>query len=145
MSGPPMRSGTPSTALLSSCIVVCGLDYRGDGHVLEDASGKYLPHEWASKAIGLYRKWSADRVVAEVNNGGEMVASTIRSLDRNMSYKSVHASKGKYARAEPVSALYEQGRIHHCGLFAELEDEMRLRAWRVRQIPRPHGLAGVGD
>jgi phage terminase large subunit-like protein len=105
-------------------IVACGLDFRGDGHVLEDASGKYLPHEWAQRAIGLYRKWAGGRIVCEVNNGGAMVEATIRSVDLNVSYKSVHASKGKYARAEPVSALYEQGRIHHCGLFAELEDEM---------------------
>jgi phage terminase large subunit-like protein len=105
-------------------IVVCGLDWRGDGVVLEDASGRYLPTEWASRAVGLYRKWNAERVVAEVNNGGAMVEATLRAIDRNVAFKAVHAAKGKYARAEPVSALYEQGRVHHVGLFPELEDEM---------------------
>jgi phage terminase large subunit-like protein len=93
-------------------------------YVLEDASGRYQPHEWAQKAINLYRKHSADRIVAEVNNGGAMVESTIRMVDPNVSYRAVHASRGKVVRAEPVSALYEQSRVHHVGTFALLEDQL---------------------
>jgi phage terminase large subunit-like protein len=92
--------------------------------VLEDASGRYQPHEWAQRAIGLYRKHKADRIVGEVNNGGEMVASTIRMIDPNVSFKAVHATRGKVVRAEPCSALYEQSRVHHVGTFARLEDQL---------------------
>jgi phage terminase large subunit-like protein len=104
-------------------IIVAGV--TGDhAYVLEDASGRYQPHEWAQRAIGLYRKHKADRIVAEVNNGGEMVASTIRMIDPNVSFKAVHASRGKVIRAEPCSALYEQSRVHHVGTFARLEDQL---------------------
>jgi phage terminase large subunit-like protein len=104
-------------------IVVAGIS--GDhAYVLEDASGRYAPHQWAEKAIALYRKWHADRVLAEINNGGQMVESTIRMVDPNVSYRAVHASRGKVIRAEPVSALYEQSRVHHVGTFASLEDQL---------------------
>lgn len=105
-------------------IIVAGRDGAGHGYVLEDLSGKYAPHEWAAKAVGAYRKWNADRIVAEINNGGAMVESTLRMIDPNVSYREVHATRGKVLRAEPVSALYEQGRIHHVGGFAKLEDQM---------------------
>jgi phage terminase large subunit-like protein len=104
-------------------IIVAGV--VGDhAYVLEDASGRYQPHEWAQRAIGLYRKHKADRIVGEVNNGGEMVASTIRMIDPNVSFKAVHATRGKVVRAEPCSALYEQSRVHHVGTFARLEDQL---------------------
>jgi phage terminase large subunit-like protein len=104
-------------------IIAAGID--GDhAYVLEDASGKYAPHEWAAKAINLYHRHSADRIIGERNNGGDMIEATIRSVDANVSFKSVVASRGKAIRAEPVSALYEQGRVHHVGTFAELEDQM---------------------
>ena len=104
-------------------IIVAGV--TGDhGYILEDGSGRYQPHEWAQKAINHYRKHSADRIVAEINNGGAMVESTIRMVDPNVSYRAVHASRGKVVRAEPVSALYEQGRVHHVGTFASLEDQL---------------------
>jgi phage terminase large subunit-like protein len=104
-------------------IIVAGV--AGDhAYVLEDASGRYQPHEWAQKAINLYRKHSADRIIAEINNGGAMVESTIRMVDPNVSYRAVHASRGKVVRAEPVSALYEQSRVHHVGTFASLEDQL---------------------
>jgi phage terminase large subunit-like protein len=104
-------------------IIVAGI--VGDhAYVLEDASGRYQPHEWARAAIALYVRHSADRIVAEVNNGGAMVESTIRMVDPNVSYRAVHASRGKVVRAEPVSALYEQGRVHHVGTFASLEDQL---------------------
>jgi len=105
-------------------IIVAALGEDGHGYVLEDASGRYAPTEWALKAAGLYARWGADRVIAEVNQGGEMVEATLRMVDPNISYRGVHASRGKIARAEPVSALYEQGRIHHTGVFPALEDQI---------------------
>ncbi len=105
-------------------IVVAGLGDDGKGYILEDASGKHMPHEWARKAISLYRKHSADRIVAEVNMGGQMVESTIRAIDPNVSYRGVHAKKGKFVRAEPVSALFEQGRVRIVGSFPQLEDQL---------------------
>jgi phage terminase large subunit-like protein len=106
-------------------IVVAGIR-KSDDHVcvLEDASGRYAPIEWARKAVALYRRWQADRIVAEVNQGGDMVETTLRMVDPNIPYKKVHASKGKVTRAEPVSALYEQGVVHHFGGFPVLEDQM---------------------
>ena len=94
------------------------------GYVLEDLSGRYSPQGWASKAVEAYHRWEADRIVAEVNQGGDMVQSTVRQVDENASYKAVHASKGKRVRAEPIAALYEQGRMLHAKAFTELEDQM---------------------
>jgi predicted phage terminase large subunit-like protein len=105
-------------------IVVAGLGEDGHGYVLDDLSGRYRPHEWAARAIGAFRKHAADRIVAETNNGGEMVEATLRTVDGNVPYKPVHASRGKIARAEPVAALYEQDRVHHIGAFPSLEDQM---------------------
>ena len=107
-------------------IVVVGKDANGHGYVLADLSGKYSPTEWARIAITAYRAHHADRIVAEVNNGGEMVENTIRMVDPNVSFTAVRASRGKVTRAEPVSALYEQGRMHHVGGFAKLEDQMTI-------------------
>jgi phage terminase large subunit-like protein len=92
--------------------------------VLADRSGHYTPTEWAQAAIALYRQHKADRIVAEVNNGGDMVEATLRMVDPNVAYTGVHATRGKVVRAEPVAALYEQGRIHHIGAFPTLEDQM---------------------
>jgi predicted phage terminase large subunit-like protein len=105
-------------------IIVAGKDPAGHGYVLADASGRYAPTEWAKTAIALYRAHHADRIVAEVNNGGEMVEATLRMVDPNVPFTSVRASRGKVVRAEPVAALYEQGRVHHVGAFAKLEDQM---------------------
>jgi Terminase RNaseH-like domain len=96
----------------------------GCGWVLADASGHYSPIDWSKAAIQLYRNCGADRIVAETNYGGAMVESVMRQVDPNIPFKAVHASRGKVARAEPISALYEQGRVHHLGCFPELEDEM---------------------
>jgi predicted phage terminase large subunit-like protein len=104
-------------------IIVAGKDADGHGYVLADQSGRYPPTEWARKAIALYRQHKADRIVAEVNNGGDMVEATIRMVDNNVSYSAVRATRGKVVRAEPVAALYEQGRIHHVGAFPTLEDQ----------------------
>ncbi len=105
-------------------ILVAGRDAQGHGYVLADASGRYAPAEWARAAITAYRAHRADRIVAEINNGGEMVEATLRMVDSGVPFAAVHASRGKVARAEPVAALYEQGRIHHIGAFAALEDQM---------------------
>jgi phage terminase large subunit-like protein len=105
-------------------IVVAGKDKEGHGWVLADLSGRYAPAEWAKAAIAAYRAHKADRIVAEVNNGGEMVVATLRMIDPDVPFTSVRASRGKVARAEPVAALYEQGRVHHVGAFPKLEDQM---------------------
>jgi phage terminase large subunit-like protein len=105
-------------------IIVAGMDAESHAYVLADMSGKHAPHEWAAKAIGAYHRYKADCVVAEVNQGGEMVEAVLRQVDPNVSFRSVHASRGKVTRAEPAAALYEQGRVHHVGSFALLEDQM---------------------
>lgn len=105
-------------------IVVAGLGDDGHGYVLEDLSGHYSPVEWAKRAIAAYHTYKADRIVAEVNQGGDMVEATLRSVDDSVPYRAVHASRGKAIRAEPISALYEQRRVHHVGTFATLEDQM---------------------
>jgi phage terminase large subunit-like protein len=105
-------------------IIVAGKDAVGRGWVLADISGRYQPTEWAKTAISAYRAHSADRIVAEVNNGGEMIEATLRMIDPNAAFAAVRASRGKVTRAEPVAALYEQGRVHHLGTFPQLEDQM---------------------
>ena len=97
-------------------------DWRA--YVLCDASFRATPGGWATKAVNLYRKWQADRIVAEVNQGGEMVKQTIQTTDPLAAFRGVHATRGKVARAEPVAALYEQGRVYHVGAFPDLEDQM---------------------
>lgn len=92
-------------------------------YVLGDCSLDEGPNVWGSAAVKAYRDFSADRVIGEVNNGGDMVEMTLRAVDANVSYKDVNASRGKTVRAEPIAALYEQGRVHHVGSFAILEDE----------------------
>jgi predicted phage terminase large subunit-like protein len=118
---PAMSSGEDAD---ETGIIVAGKDVDGHGYVLADLSGRYPPTEWAKAAIAAYKEHRADRIVAEVNNGGEMVEATLRVLDPNVSYTAVRASRGKVTRAEPIAALYEQDRIHHLGAFAQLEDQM---------------------
>jgi len=103
-------------------IIVAGKDDTGRGWVLADASGRYQPTEWAKTAVSAYRTHGADRIVAEVNNGGDMVEATLRMIEPNMPFVAVRASRGKVTRAEPIAALYEQGRVHHFGAFPVLED-----------------------
>jgi phage terminase large subunit-like protein len=107
----------------STGIVVCAADDGNHFYVLADLSGRYAPQEWARKAIDAYHYWKADRIVYEANQGGNMVESTLRNVDPNVPLRGVHASRGKVTRAEPISALYEQGRVHHVGTFNQLEDE----------------------
>jgi phage terminase large subunit-like protein len=96
----------------------------GHGYVLEDASQQAAPIEWARRAVALYKAKQGDRIVAEINNGGEMVEHTLRTVDANVPVTTVHATRGKVMRAEPISALYEQKKIHHVGMFAKLEDQL---------------------
>ena len=98
----------------------------GDGHgyIVDDLSGRYQPPVWAARAIEAYRRHAADRIVAEVNAGGEMVQATLRTVDANVSFMAVHASRGKVIRAEPVAALYEQRKVHHVGSLSVLEDQL---------------------
>lgn len=118
---PAVTSGEKSD---ETGIVVAGLGQDDHGYILDDASGRFTPIEWARKAIWLAKTHKADRIVAEVNNGGEMVENTIRMVDSNASFRAVHATRGKVVRAEPVSALYEQSKMHHVGSFPMLEDQM---------------------
>ena len=105
-------------------IVVAGQDINGVCYILQDATERYSPEGWAAKAIELYHEYGADRIVAERNQGGEMVRYTFKSVDETIPIKLVHASRGKFARAEPVSALYERGRVKHVKGLDALEDQM---------------------
>jgi predicted phage terminase large subunit-like protein len=105
-------------------IVVCGLGVDGFGYVLDDLSCRLSPDGWARRIVQGFHEWKADRIIVEVNQGGDLVESVIRTVDRNVPITKVHASRGKVTRAEPVAALYEQGRIFHAGSFPELEDQM---------------------
>lgn len=105
-------------------IVVGGIGADGHGYLLKDVSKRDTPKGWAATAVREYHDHKADRIVAEVNNGGEMVELVIGTVDDKVSYRGVHASRGKLVRAEPITALYEKGFIHHVGAFPELEDEL---------------------
>ena len=106
-------------------IVVAGVDARGVAHVIGDASVRAVkPEGWAAAVAAAHARFGADRIVVEVNNGGDMVEATLRATGLALPVKQVRASRGKVARAEPVSALYGAGRVRHVGLFADLEDEM---------------------
>jgi phage terminase large subunit-like protein len=97
-----------------------------DGHyyVLEDNTIKASPQEWATVAVNAYEKHKADRIVAETNNGGDLVIHLLQQVKPTVATKKVTATRGKQLRAEPIAALYEQGRVHHVGYFGDLEDQM---------------------
>lgn len=105
-------------------IVVAAKGHDGQGYVLADRTCRASPMGWARAAVNAYHEFGGDAIVAETNYGGAMVESTIRNVDRNIKVKVVTASRGKAVRAEPISALYEQNRIHHVGRFPELEDQL---------------------
>ena len=119
---PPAGAGRDSAA----CgIVAAGLLPDGRVVVLEDATVEAAaPRDWALRAVALYRRLEADCIVAEVNQGGDMVAAVIRTVDATAPVRPVRATRGKWLRAEPVAALYQQGRVVHAARFPELEDEM---------------------
>ncbi len=117
----------PASAGANACcgIVVAGLDATGRGVVLADCSAPAAsPAAWAGAVVRAYRRFDADRIVAEINQGGDMVSAMLRSVDAALPVTTVRATRGKYLRAEPVAALYEQGRVIHAGRFSELEDQM---------------------
>jgi len=118
---PAVTSGDQSD---ETGIVVVGV--TGDGHyyVLEDLTCRATPDGWARVAVEAYQRHKADRIVGETNNGGDMIESLLRQVDRTISYRKVTATRGKIVRAEPIASIYEQGRGHHVGIFPELEDQM---------------------
>lgn len=105
-------------------IVIVGKAANGHGYVLGDASLKGTANAWAREVVKAYRDHQADRVIGEVNNGGDLIEMNLRMVDPTISYKAVRATRGKGIRAEPISSLYEQGRMHHVGTFPHLEDQM---------------------
>ena len=105
-------------------IVVAGKDAGRHGYTLGDYTRRGTPMQWATEAVSAFHRHKANMIVAEANNGGEMVSTIIRSVDPSVPVKLVWAAEGKRTRAEPVSMLYEQGKAHHAGTFAALEDEM---------------------
>lgn len=119
-------------------IVVAGKDAAGHGYVLEDLSGKYSPEGWSGKVAAAYHRWGADAVVAEKNNGGDMVGSAIRAADSTVAFRLVWASRGKKTRAEPVSIMYELGRVHHVGAHETLEEQ--LTTWVPDESDSPDRL-----
>ena len=119
----PAVSYHPDTSAETG-IVVVGISRDGHGYVLDDLSGRFPPEVWSKRVVDAYRRHEADRVVAEVNQGGDLVETILRTVDTNVPFTAVHATRGKSVRAEPIAALYEQGRVHHVGCLAALEDQM---------------------
>jgi len=105
-------------------IIVAGRGTDGHGYVLGDYTVHDTPQKWAEAAITAYNRHEANIIVGETNNGGDLVEMNLRAVNTSIPFKAVHASRGKATRAEPISALYEQGKVHHCGTFPELEDQM---------------------
>ena len=118
---PAVTSGSHSD---ETGIIVVGKDYNNHFYVLEDISGRHTADNWGRIVLNAYYEWEADRIVAEVNNGGDLVERLLRTIDTNIPYRSVRATRGKLTRAEPISALYEQQKVHHVGSFSNLEDQM---------------------
>ena len=118
---PAVSSGPESD---ETGIVVVGKGADDELYVLDDVSMSGSPMQWASAAIAAFHRHKADRIVGEVNNGGDMIEATLRTVERGIPYRAVHATRGKQLRAEPVAALYEQGRAHHVGFYDSLEDQM---------------------
>lgn len=105
-------------------IVAAGIDYQGFAYILEDESMQASPQQWGQKACNLFKMLKADRIVAEINYGGEMVKMTLNVIDPSIAYKPVYATRGKAVRAEPIVAKYEQGKVFHSKHLPKLEDEM---------------------
>ena len=105
-------------------IVVVALGADGLAYLLEDLSGRYKPEQWGRIVADTFERYEADRVIGEMNYGGDMVRSVIHGADSTIPYSEVHASRGKVVRAEPISALYEQGHVKHVGYFPEIEEQL---------------------
>jgi phage terminase large subunit-like protein len=119
-------------------ILACGIDYNGNGYIFDDVSGIYTPNGMAEKSIGLYHKWSANLIIGEANNGGDFIEAVIKSVDKTVGYKKVHASRGKVTRAEPIVNLYEQGKVFHYGNLNKLEIE--YTTWNPTKNKSPNRL-----
>lgn len=116
-------------------IVVVGKDFNNEYYVLEDLSGRHTADTWCRIAVRAFYDWEADRIVAEVNNGGDLVERLLRNVDNNIPYRSVRATRGKLVRAEPIAALYEQERVHHVGVFPDLESQMCTYTGQIKPSP----------
>lgn len=117
-------AATSKTGSDDTGIIVAGKDDNGHYYVLGDYTIHDTPQKWGNAAITAYHKHKANTIIGETNNGGEMVEHTLKTIDPKIPFKAVHASRGKATRAEPISALYEQGKVHHFGNFPELEDQL---------------------
>ena len=117
-------ANTSSENAAETGIIVAGLGVDDCYYVLDDVSIRSTPHGWASQAVKAYHTHHADQIVAEVNSGGEMIGVNISTIEPDLPYKAIWASRGKITRAEPIASLYEKGRVKHVGLFKELEDQM---------------------
>lgn len=118
---PAVSSGEESA---ETGIIVDGIAATGHGYTLADYTVRGSPLEWARAVVRAYNDWKADRVIGEVNNGGDLVEANLRNVDRNIPFKAVHATRGKVIRAEPIAALDEQGKWHLVGTFPQLEDQL---------------------
>ena len=118
----PQGSNKPESA--ETGIVVAGLGEDDHGYVLGDSTIRGTPDQWGRAAVTAYYRFQANKIIGEVNNGGDMVEHTVSTVDPKIPFEQVRATRGKYLRAEPISALYEQGKVHHVGVFPELEDQM---------------------
>lgn len=105
-------------------VIVCGKGTDGHGYVLDDRSLSESPLNWAREVVAAYSRHRANLIVGEKNQGGDLIENTLRTVKPGIAFKGVHASRNKVARAEPVVALYEQGKVHHVGMFAALEDQL---------------------
>lgn len=129
---PAVTSGEDSD---ETGIVVVGKDFNNEYYVLEDLSGRHTADTWCRIAVRAFYDWEADRIVAEVNNGGDLVERLLRNVDNNIPYRSVRATRGKLVRAEPIAALYEQERVHHVGVFPDLESQMCTYTGQIKPSP----------
>jgi len=118
--------------------IVCGSDTSGHGYVLGDYSFRGSPLDWASKAVEIFDKHKADSILVEVNQGGDMVTAVLQQIRMGLPIREVRAHIGKRLRAEPISAMYEQGRIHHVGEYEQLEDQMAT--WTPEEVESPDRL-----
>jgi len=115
---------TSSSTSDETGIVCAGVSSAGEYYILDDKSLRASPDKWARQAVNLYHEHKADKIVAETNNGGDMVIMLLKQIDAGIATKKVTATRGKQLRAEPISSLYEQGKVHHIGYFPELESQM---------------------
>ena len=128
-------ANTSTSASAETGIVVAGLGEDEHLYVLDDVSLRATPSGWASQAVKAYHQWRADKIVAEVNSGGEMIGQNIATIERGLPYKAIWASRGKITRAEPIASLYENGYVHHVGLFKEIEDQMTSYVAGAKKSP----------